>query len=540
MFRRQPKEGIETGEIPAVGRIGRSSLEKGRTADRSLTIFKSFVLAALMAITLYGMFDRGLFGVERWLPVAASILGLLFIALFVAHYFADVPKIVWVLVGFLAALVAIKGLSLSWTISRADTVQELLRSSMYLATFALAAASLSSRRLVGPFIDGMSLLAGAVAGYGVLQKTNPVEYPANTPDGVRVGSTLEYANTAAVVLGMGIALGLGRMTQLRNPIVRGLYAALILVFGAILYFTFSRGGMLALGVGLAVLFAVGGSRLQMFTNLLLVCGPLAWLTGRAQDLDSFFSYVSDDSLRATDGQAFRTDLVIAVLAAFLLQVGYAVLVERYELVPAVRRYLGAAAAAAVLVGIGLLGYLVASQQIEKGGLFGTFATGIEKPERANERLTSLSSNSRSKYWGVAWEEWKEHPLTGTGAGTFHYTWLENRPGFGGARQVHNVYLEQGTETGIVAFLALAGFAALVVGYATQAAWRATGERKVLLAGLTGAVVVYLVSSALEWHWYIPPSTIYFFILAGVTIKLAAGTPAFSSSDETSERALTTA
>src|SRR5215217_5355515 len=101
MFRRQPKEGIETGEIPAVGRIGRSSLEKGRTADRSLTIFKSFVLAALMAITLYGMFDRGLFSVERWLPVAASILSLLFIALFVAHYFADVPKIVWVLVGFL-------------------------------------------------------------------------------------------------------------------------------------------------------------------------------------------------------------------------------------------------------------------------------------------------------------------------------------------------------------------------------------------------------------------------------------------------------
>jgi hypothetical protein len=33
--------------------------------------------------------------------------------------------------------------------------------------------------------------------------------------------------------------------------------------------------------------------------------------------------------------------------------------------------------------------------------------------------------------------------------------------------------------------------------------------------------VYLASSALEWHWYIPPSTLYFFIIAGVAVKLAA-------------------
>jgi O-antigen ligase len=137
------------------------------------------------------------------------------------------------------------------------------------------------------------------------------------------------------------------------------------------------------------------------------------------------------------------------------------------------------------------------------------------------RLSSLSSNSRSFYWRVAWEEWKEHPLTGTGAGTFSYTWLENRPNFSGVKQVHNVYLEQGTETGIVAFLALVSFAALLLMYAAWETLRSVGERRVLLAGLTSAVAVYLISSALEWHWYIPSSTIYFFIVAGVTIRLAA-------------------
>ena len=530
--RGRPKERIETGEMRAVGRPlgdrdGKTFPEKGRAAGRNLTIFRSFVLAILVVITLYGTLNRGLSGAELWLPVATAILGMVFITLFVAGYYADVPRIAWVLVGLLVVLVAVKGLSLTWSIGRAETVQELLRSSMYLAAFALAAASLSSWRLLGPLVDGMSLIAGVVAGYGVIQKVNPVEYPANSTDGVRVGSTLEYANTVAVVLGMGIALGLGRLTQLKNPVARGLYAALILVFGAILYLTFSRGGMLALAAGLVVLFAVSGRRLEMFGSLLLVSGPLAWLVWRVQGLDTFFEYVSEEAPKAADGAAFRNYLIVAVVQAFLLQTIYAFLVGRYELTPALRRSLGIAAVVAVLVGMGAVGLLVYGGQQGSDELLGAFSRKVEDTDDVRDRLTSLSSNSRSNYWRVAWEEWKEHPLTGTGAGTFQYTWLENRPGFGGVRQVHNIYLEQGTETGVLAFLALAGFASLLLGYLVWATWRTgsgeNGDRKVLLAGLTAAMAVYLVSSALEWHWYIPPSTLYFFILAGVAIRLAART-----------------
>jgi O-Antigen ligase len=523
---KRSKARIETGQMPAVGRdLGpdADSPQKGQTAGRSLTIFKSLIFAILMAITLYGMLNRGLVGVERWLPVTVAILGLVSIALFVADYFADVPRVAWVLVGLLAVLVAVKGLSLTWSISRTETVQELLRSSLYLAVFALAAASLSSWRLVGPFVDGMSLVAGTVAGYGLLQKTSPVEYPSNTPDGVRVGSTLEYANTVAVVLGMGIALGLARLTQLKNPVARGLYAVLILVFGAVLYLTFSRGGMLSLAAGMVVLFAVGGRRLEMFGSLLLVAGPLVWLVWQVQGLDTFFGYVSEEAPRAADGLAFRNYLIIAVVQAFLLQAIYAFLVARYELAPALRRVLGIAALVAIFAGVGTLGYMIVVEQKGSDEVLGAFARNDEGTQDVRDRLTSLSSNSRSTYWRVAWDEWKEHPLTGTGAGTFQYTWLENRPGFGGVKQVHNIYLEQGTETGIVAFVALAGFAVLLLSYVAWAAWRAIGDRKVLLAGLTGAMAVYLISSALEWHWYIPPSTIYFFILAGAAVKLAART-----------------
>src|SRR4028119_1009035 len=108
---------METGEMRAVGRASREagSPEKGQTAGRSLTIFKSLVLVILMVVTLYGMLNRGLFGVELWLPVAVAILGLVFIVtLVVEGYVADVPRVAWMLVSLLAILLAVKGLSLTW------------------------------------------------------------------------------------------------------------------------------------------------------------------------------------------------------------------------------------------------------------------------------------------------------------------------------------------------------------------------------------------------------------------------------------------
>jgi len=154
-----------------------------------------------------------------------------------------------------------------------------------------------------------------------------------------------------------------------------------------------------------------------------------------------------------------------------------------------------------------------------GALFGNAG----ESGNVGQRLTSLDISSRGDYWRVALQAWKEQPLTGTGAGTFQYTWLEDRPSLKGVKQVHNLYLEQGTETGVFAFLALVGFAVVLVGYVARAAWQSgpVGERRLLLAGLLSALVVYLVSSAFEWHWYLPSSTLFFFVLAAIAVKFAS-------------------
>ena len=90
---------------------------------RMSAALKAFVLLALVAVTAYGTIRSGLYRDELWLPVSAGILSLLFVTLFVRGYYQDVTRGGWVLVALLAALVVVKGLSMTWTISDTLTIR---------------------------------------------------------------------------------------------------------------------------------------------------------------------------------------------------------------------------------------------------------------------------------------------------------------------------------------------------------------------------------------------------------------------------------
>jgi hypothetical protein len=497
--------------------------DKHRRPGRLLAVFKGLVMLALLAATAYGMLDAGLYRDELWLPVAAGVLALLFVTLFVRGFYWDLPSVGILLVGLLAALVAVKGLSMVWTISETETIKETLRSSMYLAAFLMALAALASGRQVGSLIDASVFMVAAVAGYGLLQKISPIEYPVRSLDGIRMDSTLQYSNTTAVILGMGVVLALARMSTLRNFVLRGLYAAVTLSLFIALYLTVSRGGIGSLGIGLIVLFIITSGRLRMFADLILLSLPGAWLWWQMQSLPGLLGTGVSRQQKIADGTLFRNDLILALIVAFVLQAAYTILMNRYELSPVLRRRLGILLVAGGVLVMVSGTFVVAERYGGPVQAYSTLLGSANETTNAGQRLASLDISSRGDYWRVALAAWKERPLTGTGAGTFQYTWLEDRPGLKGVKQVHNVYLEQGTETGLFAFLALLGFVAVLVGYTGRAVWRSDpqGERRLLLAGLCSALIVYLVSSAFEWHWYLPASTLFFFILAAVAVKFAS-------------------
>ncbi|CAA9485836.1 MAG: hypothetical protein AVDCRST_MAG12-1797, partial [uncultured Rubrobacteraceae bacterium] len=524
--------GVETTRGRPFGAGGEAG-EKGRRTGRLLAIFKAFVVLSLVGATVFGLMSGGLYHDAMWLPVAAGVLGLLFATVLPHGFYGGVPREGWILISLLAVLVLVKGLSMIWTISETETIKETLRTSTYLAAFAIALAAdaavprlgwalvvslaavlglswetsywfallllalaavvgasafarggLPGYRQVEPLVDSLGLAVAAVAGYGILQKAYPADYEIASIDRYRVGSTLGYPNTAAVVLGMGALLALSRMTATRNLVLRGLYAVLLLGSFVTLYLTLSRGGIGSFGLGLGVLFVLGANRLQMLANLLLVSLPGAWLWWRMQELGTLLSPAAPMRQKVAEGLVFRDDLVVALVVAFVLQTAYAFFVARYELTSVARRYvgvavgLGAAVAAAAFAAPLVTGY---------GGLGGASRGIFSNPEQggnAAQRLVSLGIGFRADYWRAGWDAWLENPLTGTGAGTFQYTWLEARTGEQGVKQVHNLYLEQLTETGIFAFLALLAFVAVLLAYTARAAWRCrpAGEERLLLSG----------------------------------------------------------
>ncbi|HET6688978.1 MAG TPA: O-antigen ligase family protein [Rubrobacter sp.] len=517
---------------------------KHRRPGRLIAVFKGLVMLALLAATAYGMLDTGLYRDELWLPVAAGILALLFVTLFVRGFYWDLPTVGILLVGLLAALVAVKGLSMVWTISETETIKETLRSSMYLAAFLMAMAALTSGRQVGSLIDASIFMVAAVAGYGLLQKMSPIEYPVRSLDGVRMDSTLQYSNTTAVILAMGVVLALARMGTLRSFALRGLYAAMTLSFFIALYLTVSRGGIGSLGIGLIVLFVITSGRLRMLADLLLLSLPGAWLWWQMQSLPGLLGTGVSPQQKIADGTLFRNDLILALIVAFVLQAAYTILMNRYEPSPTFRRRLGILVVAGGVLAMTVGALVVVERYGGPGQAYSTLLGSANETGNAGQRLASLDISARGDYWRVALAAWKERPLTGTGAGTFQYTWLEDRPGLKGVKQVHNVYLEQGTETGLLAFLALLSFVAVLVGFTGRAIWRSgpQGDRRLLLAGLGSALMVYLVSSAIEWHWYLPASTLFFFILAAVAVKFASredwGAAEAPTADSGAERPVT--
>src|SRR5829696_6217806 len=409
--------------------------DKYRRPGRLLAVFKGLVMLALLAATAYGMLDAGLYRDELWLPVAAGVLALLFVTLFVRGFYWDLPSVGILLVGLLAALVAVKGLSMVWTISETETIKETLRSSMYLATFVMAMAALTSGRQVGPLIDVSVVMVAAVAGYGLLQKISPIEYPVRSLDGVRMDSTLQYSNTTAVVLGMGVVLALTRMTTLRNLVLRGLYAAITLSFFIALYLTVSRGGIGSLGIGLIVLFALGSDRLQMLTNLLLLSLPGAWLLWQMQSLPGLLGTSVPPQQKLADGTVFRNDLIVALLVAFALQAAYTFLANRYELTPAARRGLGVLVVAGGVLAVVLGAFVVLNAYGGPEQAYAKLFSNADESENVGRRLTSLDISSRGEYWSVAWDAWKQRPLTGTGAGTCQDTGRKDGSGTKGVKQV---------------------------------------------------------------------------------------------------------
>ena len=146
-----------------------------------------------------------------------------------------------------------------------------------------------------------ALLAGivAVASYALATRLLPDRV--GTFDsfvGYRLSEPLGYWNALSVFVAIGIVVAVGLAARAEAVVVRALSAASLVLLVPVLYFTFGRGGWIALASGLAAAIVVDPRRLQLVTTLLVIAPWPAlaiWQAYESPSLTTQFSRSQDAS-----------------------------------------------------------------------------------------------------------------------------------------------------------------------------------------------------------------------------------------------------
>jgi O-antigen ligase len=393
-------------------------------------------------------------------------------------------------------------LSNLWTLSPTRTVLEAERTVVYVA--GLAALLLIGRRAGYRLIVAGIWAAIVVAStYGLLTRLFPDRLGLIDPiAGYRLSEPIGYWNALGVFAAMGTLLALGFTAHGRRTAFRALAGASLLLLVPTLYFTFSRGGWLALGIGLAATIALDPRRLQLVMTLLVLLpasGLALVLAYRSPALSRVHPSLADASAA---GHRLAVWVCALSVVNALFVVVLVALEHRLQVTSRARKVF--AGSLALLLAVALSTTLVhfgGPVTIARNGWDAFAAPPPQVSGSLNNRLFNLSGGGRLPQWRVADNEFRRHPLLGSGAGTYELFWFKYRPYVGQIRDAHNLYLETLGELGVVGLVLLV----LALAPPLLAAVRARG--RTLVPAAFGAYVAYIAHAIVDWDWELPAVTL---------------------------------
>jgi O-antigen ligase len=416
------------------------------------------------------------------------------------------------LTGALAVWIA---LSTVWSLSVPASAREAERMLVYVAV-ALAIA-LVLRRGDGPAVTaGVFVGVTLAATYGLVTRLFPDRFDTSIDvfNATRLAEPLGYWNAFGLVTAIGAILAVGLVAHARRrrfAIVGGACAPIFLVA---LYLSFSRGSWVALFFGMAATIALDPRRITMLWAVLALAPASVVGVAYASRLDALTTDEVPAADVARDGHRLAAALAALIVASAILGWAAHRIARAVPAAARVRRgfaiVLGATAAVAAAAAVLAVGGPASAVTELRDRFEGAPAIGPS----LNDRLFSISGTGRAETIAVAWDTAKDHPVLGTGAGTYEIIWYEDRPSPAIVRDAHSLYAETLAELGIVGLvLLLAALAVPVV-----AALRSRRTR--FVAPACGAYLAWLAASALDWHWEMVSLTTTALLLGAVGLVTA--------------------
>jgi len=422
-----------------------------------------------------------------------------------------IPLVGWVAIGLLAGFALWTGVATSWSESAERSTIELGRVAAYLGVLVLAIA-IQGRTAARHTINGLACAVGLVTVLAVLSRLHPQWFPVNDHlaflgqgSARKLSYPLNYWNALAAFAAIGVPLLLAVALGARTLAGQALAAAALPMSALCVYLTISRGGTLALVIGVVVFLAFVPKRLEAIGTLVVSGVGSTILLAAASQRDALQDGVST-AAALDQGASLLWLAVVVCTGVALLQVAMG-LASRHVTRPALlapnRRttmlrslvLLEVVVVAAIFAGAP--GYAndrwqefkAPSASVAPGGADNIFS-----------RLQGVNGNGRYQYWQAARAAEETAPLKGIGPGTFEFWWSRHGTDPGFVRDAHSLYFETLAETGIPGFALLVGLLALLLGAAVVRSLRSPPGVRIWIAAAVGGLATFLTSAAFEWVW----------------------------------------
>lgn len=423
------------------------------------------------------------------------------------------------------------GLSLLWTTSPDATTRDLDLQLLYLAVFGLALL-VRRRTQRSRIVGGITLAMAAVVGLSALSRMLPALFPDGDvqqflPDAsARLSYPLGYWNALAAFTAMcAVLLVHAGMTAPRRA-WRVAAWTWIPVASLVVFLTFARGPLVFALIGLAIYLTLASGWRALLAPGAVAAGGTAVLVAVAS-----LSPELTDGLTGTDAardQGLRLLLVtvvtLGISAAAQIRIDPVAGRRWYPTVrrPSLRRLaIGAATVAIVAVTVSTASGLT-ERAIDR--FKHPDVTYAATPGAVQDRLSSGSSHGRYQFWKLSIDSFAEHPLLGTGAGTWEHIWA--RDGTLGAyvRNAHSFEMDVIAELGIVGLLLALGFLTIPL-VAGVRRWRDEArsvDERATIAALIAVATIFALSTAVDWTWKLPAAGVVGVIALGLLVGPSLG------------------
>jgi O-antigen ligase len=503
---------------PATGpEIGASRASR-RRLDQIAALLAPIVLLVGLALAGggFGVSARHIAGLGAWLVVVALlVLGAVSAAKLARPFY-------WVC-GLIAGLAFLSAISSFWSgsieLSAIEADRALVYLGFFLAAFLIAQTGERRQR----FAEGLAISVTLVAFLALASRLLPhvLEVSNALGTGARLRYPLGYWNANGALCGTGIALLLWMSRNAGWRILRWASVAAMPAVLLTLYFTYSRGGLLALVVSVVCLLALSRDRLWLLGTLAAAAIGVVPAILAVQDRHSLANNVADQAA-IDQGVTVLLILLAGTALALLAFAGLRGLERREGRLTG--RALDVSRNPKFLRGIALAAAALAIGAVVVAGghawhQFSHEGSDLYFPSDPSQHFGEIRGAGRYDFWRVALDAFGESPVLGHGAGTYVFSWTQLRSIELAVHDAHSLYLEAFAELGVLGGLLVLAMIAMPLRFGF-AAWRAAPHpQREQHAALIAAMLAFAVGAAFDWFWEIAALGAIFFLAAGVLVAV---------------------